>query len=104
MYELPTLAQRSYRGKYPHRVHSSSYSDSPSQRYLCEFLGIRRAIHLELNCGRRFIADIDEVRNGMAFVTRDIQEVLKKHPTSIIKLTQERYDEMLAGMRKIRGY
>lgn len=104
MYELPTRSDRVYRGKYPHRVASTGYSRSLEQMFISQYLGIRAAYHLELNDGRRFIACITELRNGDSFVSRDIQEVLKKHPTPIERLSQERYDEMLEGIRQIRGY
>lgn len=98
MFELPTRSTRTYHGKFPSRVHSVGYSNSSEQVFISGFLGIKRAVHIELNCGRRFIACISEVRIDEKIIGRDIMEVILENVVQ--PLTQDRYDEMLTGIRR----
>lgn len=104
MFKLPTRghADRPYRGKYPNRVNSWSYSRSPSQQALGAFLGIRKPVHIELNEGTRYIADISELKANEVKLGTDINDLLHHVPALIVTLTQQRYDEMLAVVRSAR--
>jgi hypothetical protein len=102
MFELPSTSIRCYHGKYPNRVHSISYSDSPAQRFIGEFLGIVRPVHLELNCGRRFIAAMKELKANEPMISRDISHITVQGVTPIEPLSKDRYEEMLDNIRIIR--
>jgi hypothetical protein len=101
MFVLPTRSPRIYRGKYPTRIHSWSYSRSPSQQALAAFLGINRPVHLELNEGTRFIAEFTELSESHLKVGTDIEACLKQ-PTPLVFLSQDRYDLMLSHVRRAR--
>lgn len=103
MFCLPTHSPRKYRGKYPTRINSWGYSNSASQQALGKFLGITRPVHIELNDGRRYIADTSELKTGEVKLGVDLDDLFVI-PATIIALTQERYDEMLGRVREIRGY
>lgn len=102
MYLLPTKSGRRYRGKYPDTIHSLGYSNSLSQQVIGGYLSINRPIHIELNNGRRYIAAAAEIDMAKAHLGADFNDVIKS-PHEIIALLQERYDEMMAKVRKVRG-
>lgn len=104
MHQLPTRSPREYRGKYPTRVCAVAYSRSPAQAFIARFLGIASATHIELNDGRRFIACTTELKTDRPVFGRDLSEITRNPITVIEQLSQERYDEMLEGVRQIRGY
>ena len=99
---LPTQAPRKYRGKYPRRIHSVGYSNSPSQKALCKFLGINRAVHLELRNGWRYIADTSDLHGDLPPVGAEFSTLIK--PAIPIKpLPQDQYDKMLDLVRQARN-
>lgn len=106
LFLLPTRSPRRYAGKYPERVNSWSYSRSPSQRAIADYLGIGRPVHIELNDGRRYIADMKSLRPEG--VKLGVELVSCLHPDVIFvesaweDLSQERYDEMLTLVRAAR--
>lgn len=103
MYQLPQKVVNLYRGKYPDRISQLGYSNSLSQQVIGGFLSINRPIHIELNNGIRYIAAADEINMAMCKPSVSVGAVLKKPVTEIIPLTQERYDEMLTLVQKVRG-
>lgn len=102
---LPTRSSRRYRGKYPTRVNMWSYSRSASQKIVGDHLSMQRPCHIELNDGRRYIADLpylikldfDGICMGM-----DLAELVSDSNEMLFSLTQDRYDAMLADIRKLR--
>jgi len=100
IYQLPSRSPRRYRGQYPRRIHSWSYSDSPCQVLIKDILKLKRgAVHIELNDGTRLIADradLWEVKCGMEF-----SDCLKQD-VEADDLPQERYDFMLYQIRTLR--
>lgn len=104
---LPTRSSRKYRGKYPERVNSWSYSRSPSQMAIAEYLGISRPVHIELNDGRRYIADMKALRPEGVKLNAEMLNCI--HPDVMFvesaweDLSQERYDEMLVLVREARS-
>jgi len=101
IYRLPSRSPRKYRGQYPRRVHSWSYSSSPCQMLIKDILKLELGpVHIELNDGTRFIADradLREVKCGVEWL-----DCLKKG-TLGIDLSKERYDFMLDQIRTLRG-
>jgi hypothetical protein len=102
MYLLPTRATRRYRGKYPHRIHSWAYSQSPSQRALGAFLSLRKPVHIELNDGRRFIASISELLPNQSRMGVEFEMILRHNPCTIDEMSQEMYDQLLELVRRLR--
>lgn len=103
---LPTRSSRRYAGKYPERVNSWSYSRSPSQMAIAEYLGISRPVHIELNDGRRYIIDMralrpDTVKLGVELVSCLQSDVLFVE-SAWEELSRDRYDEMLALVQAAR--
>jgi hypothetical protein len=96
LYLLPTRSDTKYRGKYPNRIKSASYSPHNTDGKGC--------IHLETNCGERFtasadcIADIQSVRIGV-----DISDYCKAG-TLVVAMMQSQYDEWLASIRARRAF
>lgn len=99
IFQLHTRSDRRYRGNYPRRINSWSYSRSPSQDVVGRHLDMRRPVHFELNDGTRFIADMPDlnpdIRLGMEF--NDAA------PGPVIELSVERYDAMLTEIRAVRS-
>lgn len=103
---LPTRSSRRYRGQYPERVNSWSYSRSPSQQAIADYLNIGRPVHIELNDGRRYIIDMkalrpDTVKLGVELVSCLHSDVLFVE-SAWEELSRERYDEMLALVQAAR--
>lgn len=99
IYQLHTRSQRRYRGKYPRRINSWSYARSARQDIVAKHLDMKRPVHLELNDGTRFIADMSDLdlngcRVGIEF------SLVSKAPC-VIDLTQDRYNAMLAEIRSL---
>ena len=105
MFKLPTRGHtdRPYRGKYPTRICQWSYSGSPASKALGVFLGIKRPVHIELNEGTRYIADLSEVKADETKIGTELNDFLVHVPTHVVTLTQERYDQMLAIVRAVRN-
>ena len=101
IYQLPTRSPRRYRGKYPARINSWSCSRSPSQRALADFLHLSRPVHLELNDGQRFIADMCDLVGDLRLAMDMNDAVLPR--TTVVQLGQDRYDAMLALVREARA-
>lgn len=99
IYELPTRSPRKYRGKYPGRVNSWSYSRSSSQAIVARHLHMSRPVHVELNDGRRFILDMGTVKMDRIKLSVDFMEVPEDPTIRITKLSQERYDAMVQEIR-----
>ena len=101
IFMLPTRSPRKYRGKYPERVNSWSYSRSPSQQAIAEYLGISRPVHIELNNGKRYIADMKSIKGDDLKLSAELHDVIADHILETTfgpcweELSQERYDEML---------
>lgn len=104
---LPTRSSRRYAGKYPERVNSWSYSRSPSQMAIAEFLGISRPVHIELNDGRRYIIDMKALRPEGVKLGNEMVSCLSADVMFVEsaweELSQERYDEMLALVQAARA-
>lgn len=99
IYQLPTRSPRKYRGKYPRRVNSWSYSRSPSQQAIADYLDIRLPVHLELNDGTRFIACMFDFADDLK-LSVEFNDIL---PGPVLDLPQHRYDEMLALVQAARA-
>lgn len=103
---LPTRSTRRYRGKYPDRVNSWSYSNSPSQRTIAAFLGISRPVHVELNDGRRYIIDMKALRPDALRLSVDMVNCLSPDVMFVEsawqELSRQRYDEMLKIIGDLR--
>lgn len=102
MFLLPTKSPIRYRGKYPMRVRSWSYARSLSTQALGAYLGIRKPVHLELNNGSRYIADLSELRTDLPHIGVELEAMLSKNPTTLVELSWEEYDEMLTLVRRVR--
>ena len=106
IYQLPTRSPRRYRGKYPERVNSWSYSRSPSQMAIADYLGISRPVHIELNDGRRYIIDMKALRPEGVKLNAEMIDCLSPDVMFVEslwdELSQERYDEMLERVRAVR--
>lgn len=105
IFQLPTRSPRKYRGKYPTRINSWSYSRSPSQMAIADFLGIGRPVHLELNDGRRFIADMKSLNPDGVKLNTELYDIWAEAETVKVPhlLSQERYDAMLVLVREARA-
>lgn len=107
IFMLPTRSPRKYRGKYPERVNSWSYSRSPSQMAIAEFLGISRPVHIELNDGRRYIICMKALRPEGVKLNAEMIDCLSPDVMFVESLwedlSQERYDAMLALVREARA-
>jgi hypothetical protein len=92
--QLPIRSPRKYRGQYPGRINSWSYSRSPSQQAIADFLGMKRPVHIEDNVGVRYIADMGslnpEIKLGM-----ELADAVLGDLEDITDLPQDRYDAML---------
>lgn len=103
--KLPTKSDRRYRGKYPTRVHSMSYSRSYTQDFIQGFLRLDgRPMHFELNNGERYIVSMRaylEQRHGVC--SYDFGEIIKEEAWDHrYDLSQPLYDEMLAKIKLFR--
>lgn len=98
IYQLHTRSDRKYRGQYPRRINSWSYSRSVSQQIVARHLGILTPVHIELNDGTRFIAELKrthpQMRIGMEFALAA--------PDPVIDLSIDRYNAMLAEIEESR--
>lgn len=107
IFTLPTRSPRRYRGKYPERVNSWSYSRSPSQMAIAQYLGISRPVHIELNDGRRYIIDMKALRPEGVKLNAEMLNCLTTDVMFVESawedLSQERYDEMLVLVREARA-
>jgi hypothetical protein len=100
IYLLPTRSARKYRGKYPTRINSWSYSRSPSQMIVATHLDMKRPVHMELNNGSRYIADMCDLVGDVRLAVEFDDAMLPR--TEQLELSQERYDAMLADIRAHR--
>lgn len=105
IFELPTRSPRKYRGQYPNRINSWSYSRSPSQQAIADYLEIGRPVHIELNNGKRYIADMKSLNADGIKLGTELRDIWKEEVSVKIPhlLSQERYDEMLALVRAARA-
>lgn len=105
IFELPTRSPRKYRGQYPTRINSWSYSRAPSQQAIADYLGIGRPVHIELNNGKRYIADMKSIKANDIRLNVDFRDIWDESVSVKIPhlLSQERYDAMLALVREARA-
>ncbi len=99
---LPSQSNRKYHGMYPKRINSISYSRSPSQQLVGNYLGLKRPVHIELNDGKRYIVDAGDLDMGNVKLNAEWDEV---HKSSVIRLmTTENYTHMMEALHVLRGY
>lgn len=108
---LPSRSSRKYRGKYPERINSWGYSKSRSQQAIADYLGISRPVHIELNDGRRYIADMKSLRREGIKLGAELVEILSYEISFQLAeygkpawedLSQARYDELITLVRSTR--
>ena len=103
--KLPSRSKRRYRGKYPTRVNSWAYSRSSSQKIVAKHLSMNRPVHIELNNGSRYVAElkylIDQGFDGIT-MGADLHRLVSEDNSLLGNLNQDRYDLMLVEIRQER--
>lgn len=103
IYQLPTRSSRRYRGKHPGRINSWSYGDSPCQKVIAGYLGMKRPVHIEDNAGYRYIADMS-LLNPQITVGMELADAVTGIPLEDIKdLHPDLYNSMLQSIREARA-